>query len=1048
MLSSTAWAQMIRVTGIVSSPGGPIRGVNVRVQGTDSVTSTNQNGRYSITAPANGTLNFTVIGFRPADVPVNGRTTIDVTLERIAILEQLVVTGYTEERRGSITGAVASVNTEAVERQTSASVLQRLAANAPGVTVQNNGSPGSRSTVRIRGISSFQNNDPLYIVDGTPVQDSYVNFLNPDDIESIQVLKDASSASIYGSRASNGVVIIETTKRGSNGPPRARVRARYGITTPTHGYDDILITNTLDYFQIVKQSYLNAGYTLDNFQKAVYGYNLYGDPNNPTVPAYTYCGPGNATCTNVDPSKYNYPTFLIMPGSAGTNWWKAVFGTGNVGDYNIDVSGAGTGHTYAVSMNYFNQKGTAAYNYYQRGSVRANTQFNRNKFFVGENLAIAGDKANGGQGNDNQGEGSILGKNILSQPVVPVRDIQGNFASGKAVGLGNNTNPLKSAYAAKDNYSRNARVFGNVFSGFDVTPKLNLRSTLGVNIGQNSFAGFNDITPENSEPNFTNSFNENTSQFAAWTWTNTARYSTNFGPHSVQLLAGQEANRGTSRNIGGGFSNLITTGLDARYIQDALGDASTKTVNSSGGKSALLSYFGKLDYSLLDRYQLSFTIRRDGSSTLGPESRWGTFPAVGAGWRISEEPFLKGNSTISDLRVRFGWGVTGNQQIPSGRIVSTFGGSRGDTYYDIGGSNTSVVAGYRQTSLGNPNLKWEENRSSNVGLDLGLFNGFFDVVLDVYKRNTNNLLFNPPQPATAGVANPPILNVGSMRNTGFDFSIGHRATSWSATFNGSHYNNKIVRIATGTDFFYGPISTRYGNQVINQIGEPIGAFYGYKTAGFFRDAADVAAWPKQDGAAPGRLKFVDTNGDGKITLADRTIIGSPHPKFTGGLDLTARRWGWEASTTLYGTFGNKIFDVQKEFYVFRNFSTNVKKDLLTKSWTPETANSAKYPRLDVNDNYSHAISDFYVENGSYVRMTNLQIAHDIPQRFARFLTSARVYVQAENLFTITNYEGLDPALGVSNVGGALGDIRDQYRGVDRGSYPSNRMFSFGIITSF
>jgi hypothetical protein len=286
-----------------------------------------------------------------------------------------------------------------------------------------------------------------------------------------------------------------------------------------------------------------------------------------------------------------------------------------------------------------------------------------------------------------------------------------------------------------------------------------------------------------------------------------------------------------------------------------------------------------------------------------------------------------------------------------------------------------------------------------------------------------------------------------MKNRGIDFSIGHRGTSFSATLNGSHYKNEIARIDGVQDFFYGPISTRFGNQVINKLGNPIGAFYGYIADGLFRDAADVSGHAKQNGAAPGRIKFRDVNGDGEITLADRTIIGSPHPDFTGGLDLEYLRGRFDVSATVFGTFGNDIFDVQKEFYVFRNFNTNVRKDLLTDSWTPENPN-AKYPRLDVDDTYSKDISSFFVEDGSYVRLRNVQIGYQVPPRYARFLTNARVYVQAENLFTITGYDGLDPALPAANVFGPAGDIRDQYRGVDRGTYPTNRVFSIGITTSF
>jgi TonB-linked SusC/RagA family outer membrane protein len=1047
--SEAAYAQRIRVTGTVTSEGGaPLSGVQVRVDSPtpDSATTTNEQGRYSISAPSSGSLRFTFIGYRAHESPVNARTRIDVTMEKLALLDQVVVTAYSgEQRRSEITGAVASVNVEATQRQTSASVLQRLDANVTGVTVNNGGAPGSRSTVRIRGISSFQNNNPLYIVDGTPVQDDYVNFLNPNDISSIQVLKDASSASIYGSRASNGVVIIETSKGGGSAAPRARLRARTGLSTPTRGYDDFLITNALDYFEIVRQTYVNAGQPVPT--------NIYGSATNPTVPAYIWpnnCGPsgGTGVCSSPDLSKYSFPNSLIMPGSAGTNWWKAVFGTGKVADLNLDVSGGGAqgAPTYAVSFNYYNDVGTAAYNGYQRGSVRVNTGFTRGRFTTGENFSFSGDRSYGELHNDAGGETGILGKNILSQPVVPIYDVQGNFASGKAVGLGNNTNPLKSAWSARNNINLGGRIFGNVFAGYDLWSKLNLRTTLGINAGQNQFTGFNDITPENSEPNLTNSINENEGRNFDYTWSNTLRYSSTFwSKHNVSLLLGQEANRFQNRFLSGSIANIINTDLASRYVQDALGDAATKNVSSSGGVSALLSYFGRADYNFEDKYTLSATVRRDGSSRLGPANQWGTFPAFGAGWRISQEPFLRGNSLISDLMLRVGYGVTGNQQIPAGRIVSQFGGGRGSTFYDISGSDHSVVAGYRQTSLGNPDLKWEESRSINGGLDLGLWNGNVNVVLDVYTRTTDNLLFNPATPATAGTADPPIVNIGKMGNKGFDISVGHRGTNWDLSFNGSHYSNKILRIDGSTDFFYGPASTRFGNQVINQVGSPISSFYGYIADGLFRDQADVDAHAKQDGK-PGRIKFRDINGDGQITLADRTIIGSPHPKLTAGLDGAYRWRAFEVAATLFGSYGNKIWDAQKEFYVFHNFSTNVRKDLLTDSWTPEHPD-AKYPRLDQNDAFSSSLSSFYVEDGSYTRLRNLQLSYNVPARF-RLLSNARVYVQGENLFTITGYDGLDPALPVSDITSGGRDVRDQYRGIDRGVYPSNKTFSIGFVTSF
>jgi len=1053
LIASNALAQAIAVTGTVTGAGGgPLAGVTVRISGTETRVLTNATGRYTITAPANGALTYTLIGQKPAREEIGGRTRIDVRMEGVTYLEEVVVTAYTEQRRADITGAVASINVESAARQTGASVLQKLDA-VPGITVVASGSPASRSTVRIRGISSFQNNDPLYVIDGVPVQDSYINWLNPADITSIQVLKDASAASIYGSRASNGVIVIETTKRGANGPPRVTLSARTGLSSPTRGYDDFLITNSLDYFNVIKASYVNAGRAQD------IPTNVYGDPNNPTVPQYTFCTE-KVNCTldafgrpaNVDVTKYSYPNSLIMPGSTGTDWWKAVFnGQAPVGDYNLNIAGSGEDHTYGVSGNYFDQRGTAAYNDFRRGSLRANTQFTRSKFTVGENAAIASERSFGGMGDPGgYAEDGIVGKNILMQPVIPVYDINGNFASGKATSLGNQSNPLKYAFERRNNINNNNRIFGNGFAGFQAMPSLALRSSIGFNVRQGTFKGFNPITPENSEPGFTNSFNEQQESNLDWTWTNTARYNKQLGSHTLNLLAGQEANKSNFRGLYASMANFRATDPNSLYIQSTLGDPGTRDVSSNGSQSALLSYFGKADYNFQDKYVASATVRRDGSSRLGPDHRWGTFPAFGLGWRITKEGFLENNKILSDAMLRFGYGVTGNQQIPSGRIVTQYGGDLGDTYYDITGSNSSVQPGFRQTALGNVDLKWEENRAMNIGADLALFNSYLNVIVDVFSRKTNNLLFNPSLPATAGVASTPIVNIGKMKNNGFDFSVGHTGDRWNATFQGSHYKNEIVAIDGANKFFYGPVATRFGNQVINQVGGPIGAFYGYKSQGYFNTQAEVdacAAAGCQDGAKLGRIKFVDVNGDGKITADDRTIIGSPHPKFTGSLDLGYRYGNFDLSGTVFGSFGNKIFDAQKEFYVFRQFSTNVRSDLLANSWTPSNTN-AKYPIIDIDDSYSHALSDFYVEDGSYVRMRNLQLGYNVPPRFARWLNATRVYVQGENVFTFTGYDGLDPALPAADINGAAGDIRDQYRGVDRGTYPTSRTFSIGITTSF
>ena len=1049
-------AQQIEVTGKVTGPdGGPLAGVTVRIRGTTTSTLTDAAGQYSITVPSDGLLLFAAIGYRGTGQSVGGRTTIDVAMERvITVLPEVVVTGYQTQRRGDITGAVSSVDVDNTAKQTSVSAFQRLGGAVPGVTVENSGSPGARSTVRIRGIGSFQNNDPLTIVDGTPVQDTYLNWLSPDEIESITVLKDASAASIYGSQAGNGVIIIQT-KRGRPGQRKVTLDVRTGVSSPVKGADSYLIQSALDYFQVVKTANENAGLAVPR--------NIFGDPNNPSVPDFIWpndgvgqsCLAAGPTCTTiVDPSTYAYTgdgSRLIMPGSAGTNWWKAVFGTGQVRDANLAISGGGADNAYHVSFNYLDQEGTAAFTRLQRGGVGINTQFNVNRVTVGENIILSRDRGYGGLDDGGLGENNIVGKNIYQQPVVPIYDIAGYFASGKALGLSNLTNPLKIASAGQNNITTNDRMFGSVFARLDAGHAVSLNTRFGFNLGQGSFHGFSPATPENSEVTSVDGINENYNLFTEWTWSNTLTFSRIMNQHNLTVLLGQAANQNTNRFEAGSCANLLNTDVNSRYIQDALCDPTTKNVSSAGGKSALLSFFGKADYSFADKYYLSLTLRRDGSSRFGPSHRWGTFPAIGAGWKLSRESFLANNSVFSNMMLRFAWGVTGNQQIPAGRIVSQFGGDRGDTFYDIGGTGTSIRPGFKVTAIGNPNLKWEENRSVNVGVDLEFLDGRGSLTTDVYRRNTNNLLFDPRTPATAGSAAPPIVNIGKMRNNGIDFALGYRgtfgpATLWSVTLNGSHYKNKIVQIDGVSTFFYGPGLIRDQNPVINQVGFPIGSFYGLVADGYYQSDAEAAPF-FADGARPGRIKFKDLDGDGHITAADRAVIGSPHPKFTGGLDLAVRRGAWEFSATLFGTFGNKIFNVQKYWEVFRYFDTNVRKDRLANSWTPSNPN-AKYPKLDASDVFSRQFSSYWVESGSYVRMRALQVAYNLPPAFIRWIPGGRVYVQAENLFTITGYSGLDPALPAASTFGAAGDIRDQFRGVDQGSYPSNRTITIGISTTF
>ena len=1040
-----AYAQESTVTGNVSSAEeGALPGVNVILQGTGTGTVTDIEGNFSIQVPGpDAVLVFSSIGYTTEAVTVGSQSVIDLVLVAdVTSLKEIVVTGYTS-KLAAVIWFIAVVDTDAMNQITAASFVQKLDGRAAGVTVQAGGQPGGRNTVRIRGISSFTNNDPLYIIDGVPIEDAFVNWLNPNDIESMQVLKDPSTASIYGARANNGVIII-TTKKGKSGKAKLTLDVNLGVQNPIKGYDKILMQDALDYHEIIRRSHVNAGLNVPT--------NIYGDPNNPSIPNYIWPNDGVNQTNSVDESTYSFSDNLIMRSAegAGTNWWDETFDPSLVQDYNIGLSGGSENAVYNVSLQYFDQDGTLKYNWFKRISLRLNSEFKiGNRITIGENIAISREQNAGGIGN--QGEGSTIGQVIKMQPVIPVYDIAGYFAGAKANTLGNGTNPVRQQFFNRNDVRTVNKLFGNVYASVDIVDGLKFRTSFGIDAGQQLFVGFDYPTPENSEPTDRERVREQWRDSFNWTWTNTLTYNKTFGDkHNLAVLAGYEAIDNESRGLNAEMSGFVTTDPNAWYIQDALGDPSTQNVNSFGAISSLTSLFGKIDYNYANKYYLSGTIRRDGSSRFGPNNRYGTFPAVSAAWRLSDENFMQGLSWLDDLKIRAGWGITGNQSIPPGRVGDQFGGGTQDTFYDITGSNTSIVTGYRLTRFGNEDLKWEENISQNIGLDLSFFESRLTFVFDWYQRTVDGLLFGPALPATAGRGEPPIQNIGKMENNGFDFTIGYRSANtgdfnWNIDINGGHYKNEIISIDGEQSFFFGPVNGRGGTTVINQVGAPLGSFYGLVQDGIFQNQSEVDAHPDQDGKAVGRFRFRDVDESGLVNNEDRDIIGNPHPDFTAGLNFGANWKNWDLSMFFFGSFGNDIFDITKEFTVFRLFSTNVRQDRLTDSWTPQNP-GGKYPLLDQNDQFSSQFSSFYVEDASYVRLRNLQLGYSFPANDV--FSNMRLYLQGQNLFTITDYSGYDPALPTISTNGASGNQSDQAMGIDRGTYPASRIISIGLNASF
>lgn len=1047
--SNMLLAQDRSVTGKVTDgeTGEALPGVNILVQGTTTGTVTDIDGNYRITVPDGAsTLILTSIGYTREEIEIGSQNVINVSmLPDIQALSEVVVTGYSSQRKADITGAVSIVEPEEINQITAASVLQKLDGRASGVTVQTGGAPGGESTVRIRGISSFGNNDPLYVIDGVPVESRFLNTINPNDIESIQVLKDPSTASIYGSRASNGVIIV-TTKKGNPGKATVTFDASVGVQTPVKGMDSYLMQDPLQYAEVIRRSHENAN--LDP-PTNIFGPNL----SNPSIPNYIWPNDGVNQTQTVDESTYSFPDNLIMPSSPGTNWWDEVFSPAAVQDYNLNVSGGTENARYNISANYFDQQGTMKYNYFKRYSIRANSEFKAGRFTVGENLTLSRSQNVSNFGN--QGEGSPVGNIIKMQPVIPVYDVGGWFAGAKANSLGNGTNPVRQLWADKDNVFTTNQVIGNAYLRFDIMDGLYARTSLGIQFDLNNDKRFGFPTPENSEPTDVTNLVENYGQTFNYTWTNTLNYEKTLGEnHNIAALVGYESIRNQNNFLEGSIAGYVTTDIDARYIDNALADVGTRAVFSNGGISTLASLFGKIDYNFAQKYYASATVRRDGSSRFGPNNRYGVFPAFSAGWRISEEGFLQGATWLEDFKIRGGWGITGNQSIPDGSVFNRFGGGTNSSFYDINGTNTSLTTGYLLTDRGNPDLRWEENIATNIGFDATFFGGQFEVVFDWYKRTVDGLLFNPTQPATAGFAAAPFLNVGVMSNTGVDLAIGYkgnfgRNTTFSADLNLGHYVNEIEQIDGTQDFFFGPVGGRGGTLVINQLGAPIGSFFGLVADGIFASQEEVDAHATQDGAAPGRMRFRDVNEDGVINLDDRDIIGSYHPDLTAGLNLGLRFKQFDMNAFIFGSFGNDIFDITKEFTIFRLFNTNVREDLLTNSWTPDNL-GAEYPQMDQSDTFSRQFSSFYVEDGSFVRLRNLQVGYTFPgAALSRMgMSNLRLFLQGQNLFTITGYSGIDPALPTISTNNATGNVADQSAGIDRGTYPTNRIFSFGVSASF
>lgn len=1067
LVSEALLAQGRRVTGVVADADGPLPGVTVVVKGTNNGTTTDVDGKFGLSVQGdNAVLVFTYTGYETMEIGVGSQSSISVLLQPSAsVLSEVVVTGYTVETRRQTTSAVATVKTRDLAAVPTGNVEQQLQGRVSGVTVITNGQPGTTSQVRIRGFGSFFGNQPLYVVDGVPTQN--IDFLAPDDIDNTTVMKDASSASIYGARAAGGVIVI-TTKRGAKKPQRMQVSydALGGWTDPGQGLE---ILNPQEQAEWTWVAQKNAGLTPSHPQ--------YGDGATPTLPDFINVGglAGlSASQVNLDQeaAKYNVNPDnggiyqVVRANKAGTDWYDAITRTAPMTRHNLGFRGATESARYYVGMSLQNQAGILIHNDFKRYTLRANSEFDVFKNFrVGQNMQVTYRSANGlmgagGGANVAQDENPILGA-FRMPSIIPVYDEFGGYAGTAAKGFNNPRNPVAERDGIKDNRGIDMRTFGNLYAEYDLMDGLTLRSSIGGTYNNYSGFGYSRRSYENSENNSSFGYNEFYGNSYSWVFTNTAQYKKVFGDHNLEVLAGQEAlTDGRGRGISA--SGLNPYSEDPRYV--TLSTVDNRVVNSFYSTHwNYFSLFGRVHYGLKDKYYITGVLRRDGSSRFGESTRFGVFPGVSAAWRVTGEEFMKNISWLEDLKIRGGWGQMGNDNpVSPANQYSLFASSLFASAYDINGTNSSVANGFYQSLVGNPNAKWEVSTTSNVGFEALMFNGKLDVIVDLWEKRTSDLLFNPPLPDVLGsFASAPFKNLAEMVNRGIDLQLVNKGklgskAGYELTLTGSFLKNEIVKIDETIDYFDAfPASNRLaGTMVRNQVGYSISAFYGYQVEGLFQNQAEVDAAPAQDGAAPGRFRFADLDGydeaglltgkpDGKIDAADRTYIGSPVPKFTGGMNFKVTMGQFDVETYMYTSIGNKIFNLSKWFTDFYpSFKGAAIGASVKESWSPSNTGSQN-PIFEDASNFSTNTqpNSWYVEDGSFFRIQNLTLGYTLSEDMMKRMkvSRARIFASTNNLFTFTKYSGLDPA-----VGGAA----DTTFGIDVGNYPVTRSFMFGLGITF
>lgn len=1051
LMTGMTFAQQKALSGkVTDESGATVPGVSVIVKGTTTGTVTDIDGKYSLNVSSTAEiLSFSFVGMISQDIPIGQNSVINVVLKTETIgVEEVVVVGYGTRLKEEITGAVSTMSKEKMEISTAPSIVSRLQGQVSGVNITTANRPGGDATIRIRGTGTINDPNPLYVIDGVPVGPG--NNLNPNDIESISILKDASSAAIYGSRGANGVVLI-TSKHGREGQkPSVNFAFKTGITNATNQYD---MLNTQQYGEALWLQARNAGKTpgiTDTSDPKYYSHPQYGSGSSPKIPDYILPAGAMEGAASVDPALYKYPDYVIFKANrAGTNWYDEIYRTGVIREYDLSVAGGGKNSTYALAANYLDEQGILKFTDFKRYTFRANADTRFNSWFkAGESLQVSYIDEKGNF--DDNGEGTVVSFAYRSQPIIPVYDIKGNFAGSKAPGMGNTTNPVAILSRAQNNNGKYVRILGNIYGEADIMKGLTFKSLLGFNWGQWNYKGYNLATFESSEPNKIDGLNVDSNYSLQWNWTNTLNYNTTFAEvHKLNVVIGSEAIENKYQWLSASRSQYFST--TPLYMQLSSGEMN-KDNSGSGSEWSLFSLFGRVNYDLMGKYYLEGTVRRDGSSRFSANKRYGTFPAASFAWALSQENFMAGTKGWLDLlKLRIGWGMAGNDRIGNYNMYSTFATNNYTAAYALSGSNTSASAGFEPSTKGNPDVTWETTKTLNVGVDATISKNL-TLSVDAWQRNTSDMLYRLSVPDVMGLATSPYVNIGEMKNKGFDVELGYKNVAldgklrYNLTATLSHYKNEITKLSDNAQEEIIPDQLRQMNYTRASVGTAFPEFYGYIVDGIFQTAAEAAAYaPFGSYNKVGHYKYRDISGpdgvpDGVIDPNyDMTYIGSPHPKFTGGLNIDLGYGNFDLNMFLYGSYGNKLINYVRRWIDYGMFNGGLSQDALYKSWgSPYLAGNAAaatLPALDQSDG-SQQPSTAFVEDGSFLRLKTLRLGYTVPKRILdkAQIQNLRFYVQVTNLFTLTNYSGLDPELNSSG---------DQM-GVDQGAWPTPRQIMFGV----